>query len=466
MAQSIYPPNNKYDTLFSRSGKSKIYTTLRQLASSEPETIQKPQENPNYVEEMRQKMGLWHNSGNEGREQTLDSFMEANKTLNPESKLETIFTKESPNKISDLRAGCKDFKYQESAWQVNKKNLTSSFSSEPREAEFQRHLKQLNPSMPGKYNLKFNSTEKRVQGVSFSKIGAKIHKRLNSSTLNSPICGRIIRALNSGQSRGKTMDHNSSHKFSPHVSQGTVEEKGHSSKSQMSHKRREISTKTTARNVLYNKASTTDKLSRQKKEYHLIISNTDRFIDVSGIPEIKAGNKGFIHFDRMSTKQYISPKYAASELKHSNPKFNKLDIKEVNRKVPVYEIKKGKNRDPYYNKLWQKLDPGLKNQADYDISKSFQMNSKKVSSPRFNKMMERSNVNSIYYRTDDVRDDVDNDRLQKGINAVTHKSSGAYINWDKQKKRDSLLYTQTEAFKNIQNENTRYELIQQMLKEL
>ena len=48
-------------------------------------------------------------------------------------------------------------------------------------------------------------------------------------------------------------------------------------------------------------------------------------------------------------KQYISPKYEASETKHRNPEFNKLDIDDQYR-IPHLSIKYGESREKFYKK--------------------------------------------------------------------------------------------------------------------
>lgn len=69
-------------------------------------------------------------------------------------------------------------------------------------------------------------------------------------------------------------------------------------------------------------------------------------------------------------KQYISPKYEASETKHRNPEFNKLDIDDQYR-IPHFSIKYGESREKFYKKYLSRI-PGLaKNPGlDYDITKS------------------------------------------------------------------------------------------------
>lgn len=91
--------------------------------------------------------------------------------------------------------------------------------------------------------------------------------------------------------------------------------------------------------------------------------------------------------------------------------------------------------------------------------------SKNVPSPRFNRMMERSHVNSIYYRKDPIKDDYDQNRLNKAF-GLTNKRSDVHVNWDKQKNRDMSMYRQTEALKNIENENERFKMLQQILSDL
>ena len=82
---------------------------------------------------------------------------------------------------------------------------TSSFHSVTREKEFKRSIR--NPEIPivGKYNVKYDSTERRVQGASFSKFGkSTMRRKMNISASNaSPICGRMIRALNANPDRDK-----------------------------------------------------------------------------------------------------------------------------------------------------------------------------------------------------------------------------------------------------------------------
>jgi hypothetical protein len=82
-----------------------------------------------------------------------------------------------------------------------------------------------------------------------------------------------------------------------------------------------------------------DASSNGKREYHLLITDNGRYLDTSYIPKRTEGHRQVLDFDKQTSKQYISPKYASSELKHSNPEFNKLDIKEVKSKVPNFDIK-------------------------------------------------------------------------------------------------------------------------------
>lgn len=97
--------------------------------------------------------------------------------------------------------------------------------------------------------------------------------------------------------------------------------------------------------------------NESNKEYHLLITDNGRYLDTSYIPNKIEKHKAAISFDKMTSKQYISPKYASSEIKHSNPEFNRLDIKEVKTKVPSFDMKYGETRDIYFKKLWSKL-PG------------------------------------------------------------------------------------------------------------
>ena len=91
----------------------------------------------------------------------------------------------------------------------------------------------------------------------------------------------------------------------------------------------------------------------------------------------------------------------------------------------------------------------------------------KVPSPRFDRMMERSPVNSIYYRNDPVKDDYDPRKLQKALSVTSkRRKNGAHLNWAKQKERDMKMYNQTEQMKNIKNENERYYQLQKILSEL
>ena len=71
-------------------------------------------------------------------------------------------------------------------------------------------------------------------------------------------------------------------------------------------------------------------------------------------------------FERQTRKQYISPRYEASEIKHRNPEFNKLDIKDQ-RKIISFDMSKGETRDQFMQKFRAKI-PGLvpKTNAEYD----------------------------------------------------------------------------------------------------
>ena len=114
-----------------------------------------------------------------------------------------------------------------------------------------------------------------------------------------------------------------------------------------------------------------------KKEYHLIISDDDKFIDVSQIPKIPNTPQIGVDFDKQTRKQYIGPKLEASELKHSNPEFNKLDLQDLKSKIPTLDMSKGLSREEYFNKLWGRFSSmDSKTGADYDITKSFKFNSK------------------------------------------------------------------------------------------
>ena len=65
-------------------------------------------------------------------------------------------------------------------------------------------------------------------------------------------------------------------------------------------------------------------------------------------------------------KQYISPRYEASETKHRNPEFNKLDIKDQ-RKIVSFDMSKGETRDQFMQKFRAKI-PSLvpKTIAEYE----------------------------------------------------------------------------------------------------
>ncbi|CAI2366651.1 unnamed protein product [Moneuplotes crassus] len=182
MIQSVFPPNNKSDTLFSRSGKSKMHTIFKQLEKDQEEEDNYHAKPTGHVEQMCQRMGLWHRSQSQNQHDEGDDNIS-------HDQASIVADKQSPSKFK-LRSQSKPFRFRKS-------KLTSSFVSEPREANFQRVQKQLNSTMPGKYNLKYNSTEKKVLGASFGKIGAKIHKRLHASTEHSPICEKVVKALNS-----------------------------------------------------------------------------------------------------------------------------------------------------------------------------------------------------------------------------------------------------------------------------
>jgi hypothetical protein len=65
---------------------------------------------------------------------------------------------------------------------------------------FKKHVDKFEVPIVGKYNVKFKATEERVKGLSFSQNikQTKSRKHEVESIFNtSPICGRMIRALNS-----------------------------------------------------------------------------------------------------------------------------------------------------------------------------------------------------------------------------------------------------------------------------
>jgi hypothetical protein len=135
----------------------------------------------------------------------------------------------------------------------------------------------------------------------------------------------------------------------------------------------------------------------------------------------------------------------------------------VKSKIPNFDIKRGESRGKFFKKLWAKQPGGdLKTNADYDAVTSLDKIKKYMPSLSFNKMMDRSVVNSIYYRSDPIKDDYAQSRINKAISA-TSKRNGSHIIWDKQKKRDMSMYRQTEALRNIENENERYRMLQQIL---
>jgi hypothetical protein len=80
-----------------------------------------------------------------------------------------------------------------------KHNLSSSFASVTREYEMIKAQKKFEVPNIGRYNARFNITEARVKGLNFSQTGSitKSKRQEVDNTKNtSPICGRMIRALN------------------------------------------------------------------------------------------------------------------------------------------------------------------------------------------------------------------------------------------------------------------------------
>lgn len=69
-----------------------------------------------------------------------------------------------------------------------------------REYEIQKAQKKFDVPIVGKYNVKFKVTEQRVKGLNFSqnrKQSKSKRQEVDNIFNTSPICGRMIRALNS-----------------------------------------------------------------------------------------------------------------------------------------------------------------------------------------------------------------------------------------------------------------------------
>lgn len=131
--------------------------------------------------------------------------------------------------------------------------------------------------------------------------------------------------------------------------------------------------------------------------YHLYITDEGRFLEKSVASSKLEPHKMNISFEKQTRKQYISPRYEASETLHRNPEFNKLDIKSMD-KVKSFDISKGESRDKFMQKFRAKI-PGLvpKTQAEYEPIANKLEQPKNVKSPRFERMLDRCVINSIYY---------------------------------------------------------------------
>lgn len=205
-----------------------------------------------------------------------------------------------------------------------------------------------------------------------------------------------------------------------------------------------------------------------KIEYHLFITDEDRFLDTSQIPCKPQSHKYSVDFAKQTSKQYVTPKFASSELMHRNPEFNRLDIKDVQTRVPTFDISKGESRDKFWEKFRAKI-PGLvpKTQAEYSPSFNEPKPPSAKNSPKFDKMMDRSVINSIYYKANRVPEGYDDSKLQKAFSMRSDKKRNvAYLDFKKQKERDMKMYRQTEQLKNIENDNERYRYLQSILKQL
>jgi hypothetical protein len=132
---------------------------------------------------------------------------------------------------------------------------------------------------------------------------------------------------------------------------------------------------------------------------------------------------------------------------HQNPEFNKLDIKDLKQRIPSLDMTRGRPKiSPFI--------PKLSSNVIYSFKQP-----KEVTSPTFSKMLERCEINSIYHKTTKVPDYYPPPLPLK-------VSTGCLLEINKQKKRDLLMYSQTERLKNIQNDNERYKLLQDILKQL
>ena len=256
-----------------------------------------------------------------------------------------------------------------------KGKLSASFAAVDREYELNKAERKFIVPSIGKYNAKFKLIEERVRGISYNQTIRKTEskrKEAEKITNSIPIWDRVIRALNSYkneyQNNIRTSNKNDDIEYkediklsedSPKITKNySTDIVGHNKSMTAKSRLSEINKNSPQK---HHKSNTTvlrkDGSSTHHKPYHLYITDTGRFIDTTSIPSKLESHRRNILFEKQTRKQYISPRYEVSEIKHTNPEFNKLDIKD-HRKISSFDMSKGETRDQFMEKFRLKI-PGL-----------------------------------------------------------------------------------------------------------